>query len=233
MNELDRSSCPGVIALSDRDYAKFVGFPEMKGKVVYTDENDLELTILHSPALDEVLEAFGSKSKIKKLQEEHNKEIVELLCESASVVGTLRLMSHKEGWSLRFDEMTYQFSRGNSFQLEERTTVQHLLGRNEMWGKLDEDALTKDVGKRKLLSEQYKELCNGHDCVHVLGRALRKALGNEDGFTSQKGVDRLEAVLRLAYKFRHFRLSKMYKAMRSWEKSTGNRVLISTDEGIA
>ena len=178
MNELGKSECPGIIALPDRDYATFTGFPRVEGKVVYTDENDLELKILHSSALSEVLEAFGSKAKVDKTTKENKRDIVELLCESASVVGTLRLMSHKGAWNLRFEEMTYQFKGGNSFYLDERATVKHLLGRNQMWGKLDQDALVSEVENRDQLGRQHKELCNGHDCMHVLGRALRSAIGN-------------------------------------------------------
>ena len=233
MNELGKSIFPGIIALADRDYATFTGFPRVQGKVVYTDENDLELTILHSPALSEVLEAFASKTKIDKTARESKREIVELLCESASVVGTLRLMSHRKGWNLRFEEMTYQFKRGNSFHLDERATVKHLLGRNEMWGKLGEEVLVAEVENRDQLDGQHKDLCSGHDCVHVLGRALRNAIGNEGGFANPKGVVRLEAVLRLSYKFRHFRTSSAYREMREWEGLTGYRVLILPDVSIA
>lgn len=232
MNELGKSDFPGIVALADRDYATLTGYPVVNGKVVYTDENDLEMTILHSPALCEVLEAFGSEAKVEAVTGSIDGKIVELLCESASVVGTLRLLSQRNGWNLRFEKMTYQFKRGKSFSLDERATVQHLLGRSEMWGKLDEEMLVTEVENRDQLCREHRELCNGHDCVHVLGKALRGAIGNEEGFANPKGVARLEAVLRLAYKFRHFRSSRVYDEIREWEKSTGYKVFISPESSL-
>lgn len=227
-NELERTKCSGIIALADRDYCDILGYPTVNGDVIYTDENDMELTILHSPALDECLKEFGSKDKIDKITKSKNYSVVELICESASVIGAIRLLSQLEKWNLIFNNLKLKYKKGNSFYLDKKKTVNYVLGKNQQW-KIDIDIVMSKVNELMEKSVPLKNYCNGHDCIRILGKALCKEIGSKDSFKDDKGAENLESTLRLTYKFRHFKLTNMYRDLRKWEKSTGYSVLISID----
>ena len=72
------------------------------GDVVYTDENDLDVMILCSGALDKVLGVFGNRKTMTGNIEADGKGVRESVFSSASVVGALRVVAREHGWSLRF-----------------------------------------------------------------------------------------------------------------------------------
>ena len=46
IKELDASNFRGALGFADRDFCEILGYPDVQGDVVYSDENDMEVTIL-------------------------------------------------------------------------------------------------------------------------------------------------------------------------------------------
>ena len=226
INELDSSCFQGALGFADRDFAHFLGYIECKGTVVYTDENDIEVMVLCSGSLERVLEEIGNDSIISKTEEVQKKSVREIIFQSASVIGCLRLVSQVESLSLQFDGMSYKFRANNSCVLDKEKTIRHVLGRSGPIDGLSENAVIDMIGVWRSKAISAKELCRGHDCVRVLGRALKKQFGNKSDFNNDAGARVLESILRLAYDFVDFRGTKAYGDIRRWEKDSGFRVLI-------
>ncbi len=221
---LESSGFQGAIGFADRDFSDIVGYRECEGNVVYTDENDMEVMMLCSGSLDKILDEVGNADTILKTIEGAGKTARETIFESASVVGSLRLVSQIKSWSLRFDGMTYRFVKNSSCQLDKKKTVKHILGRSNLIEGVNEES-TLDLVETWLSQEKSaKKLCRGHDCVRVLGKALKGAFGNTSQFNNESGARMLEAILRLSYEFGHFCDSRAYDDIRRWERNTGFRV---------
>jgi hypothetical protein len=83
---------PGTICLLDQDYTRFVGGKPAGAEFIFTDRNDLEGMLFHSPALRRVLLEMGSPKKLVAVRDAGGTPediIVNAVCD----LGVLRLLS--------------------------------------------------------------------------------------------------------------------------------------------
>lgn len=226
IDSLESTKFQGALGFSDRDFSDFIGFRECEGDVVYTDGNDVEIMMLHSKSLERTLKEFGNEGIISKTTEEEGKSVLEIIFESASVIGGLRLVSQLNSWSLQFRDMSYKFLSSSSCLLDKRKTVKHILGRSDPIKDVTENNVVDMVEAVISQAKSSKELCQGHDCVRVLGRGLKKQFGKTNSFNNPAGAKILEGSLRLAYEFSDFCNSKAYEEIRRWERETGYSILV-------
>lgn len=149
-----------------------------------------------------------------------------MLFDEAAFLGALRLLSLKHGWHLRFKGMTYKFASGNSFLLDQIKTVQQISGRSDTRPPFTDAELVQLANDEKAACGSVAELCCGHDCVRILGRALRHDIGSTSAFVNEDGAMNLEKILRLAYSLEQFAVTKLCKGIRAWESKTGYRVVL-------
>ena len=227
INELTRDNVQGVLGFSDSDYSPFVGYPETAGDIVYTDENDLELMILCSGVLKNIIAQFGNPDSVKLLVEKEGKSIEELIFDSARVIGAVRLVARVKDWPMRFRDMKYRFKDKNSYIISQKLTIQHIYGRSQKDLEVREDTVRSLVQEVLDSNVDARELCCGHDCVRVLGRGLRKEFGKSLQFNNEAGAKILEGILRVAYDWDHFKETAAYCSIKVWEADNGYRILRS------
>ena len=224
IEELGRLGFAGALGLVDRDYFEFTGYPEIGGDLVYTEENDFDIMIMASDALNKVVVEFGSQRRIAQITEREGRSVRELVFSSASVIGALRMVAQQNGWWLKFTGMNYKFEPKNSFEINVNATVAHVYGRSREDVTVSEDEIRKCFREELGRGIEAKRLCCGHDCVRVLGRGLRKAFGSTGQFNDEMGARTLEGILRVSYEWKHFQSTSTYRAMRNWEMERGFRV---------
>ena len=221
--ELGTDDIAGVLGLVDRDYDKEddENFPD---HIIRTEENDLEMMIICSPALDAVLEEYGSKGKINKVENSTKKSVREVLFECAAVIGAVRVLSKKKKLNLTFSGMKWRFKGSGSIEIDvDRQYKQILIASSAVEG-WNLARLRRDAEKVMDNVEDTKQLCRGHDVVRVLARALRKLFGTDSQFDSDQRVLNLEKVLRLTFNWEHFRHTNTYSRIVRWEEQSGFRV---------
>ena len=221
---LAKKGFQGALAIADRDFSEFLGFPEFDGEVFFTDDNDIEIMILSSPALDNVLREFASEDKVSALVEAEGRRVCEYIFDAARFLGTLRLCSQAQELGLSFDGMNYRFANQNSIVFDEVRTLRHVLARSRECTQMTEEEILTYVKVQVAGKDGTKSLCRGHDCLRVLGRALRKKLGTTNEFNSEKGSKLLGGILRVAYEFEFFEETCIYHGVREWEDNTGFQV---------
>lgn len=214
----------GIIGICDKDFDDILGIQARKDCIFFTDENDLEIMILASTALQSVLIEYAVNDKIKELEEKVGKQIREQIFETASFIGALRLISLRKSWELKFEGMTYKFEN-NSFKLNEFRTVQHILGRSSKRPDITEESLLELVKAEQEKCYDRRKICCGHDCTRVLGRALNKNIGSTNVFDKKGGSGSLEKVLRTAYSNEQFSQTILFKDILSWESQSGYEIL--------
>lgn len=215
-----------VLGFCDRDYCDEIGYPNYNGIIVFTDENDLETQIICSSALENVLGEFGSADRIAAELNDEEESPADLLLKWSRTTGALRLSSARHGWNLKFDDMKYKFADNNGPEISVTHTIQHVVGRSVNVG-LPEIAVVERTVEACLRSTRSRALANGHDCVAVLGRALRRRFGNTNKFNSHDTRDDLAKILRLSYEFAFFQETRAYTEIRRWEEATGHTILKS------
>ena len=221
---LEREGFGGVVGFADRDFADIVGYPEYEGIVIFTDENDLETQMLSSEALTNLLDEFGSALKIPACLDEEKSNAALLIASWAAGVGALRVSSTLNEWALAFSDMTYKFTSNTSPEICPTKTATHVIGRSKNAANVTVDVATTKVTEI-LATYTAWEVAHGHDCIAVLGRALRSTIGNTNEFNSQNGNRSLERTLRLAYGIDMFRETTAYKQLKYWENATGRVIL--------
>ncbi|MGR4000318.1 MAG: DUF4435 domain-containing protein [Alphaproteobacteria bacterium] len=214
----------GVLGFSDKDYDDQIDCSGSSddgvlSHMVFTDENDMEISILCSPALTNMLREYG-KTELT-IQEEH---IQEIIFSVAAPIGILRMLNPKRGWKLLFRDMIYHFKGEDSFEIDLFRTVKHIFQISESPNAPNLEDLCEHVKCCIKNTDSTRSLCNGHDCVRILGRVLKCRFGGTDCFDSKGKAIELGRILRLSYEYAFFQETRAYKSIREWE--TRNEFLV-------
>lgn len=98
-----------IIALADKDYDEILARLRQCSQLVYTDENDLEVTLLRclssgtEPAMEKILRASVDESKCKSFEANIGYSVVEHLRKMAASYGVLRLINEQLQSGVDFD----------------------------------------------------------------------------------------------------------------------------------
>ena len=213
LNILEKANFSGVLAVVDADFDILEGTIPLTPNLLFTDTHDLETMLLKSPALDKVLLEHGSENKIKSFA----KDIRQTLLESAKVIGYLRWASLKFNYCLTFEDLAFnKFVDDRTLRLNESKLIQTVKNKSQMPG-LDEQEIRANMDSLKTDTQDMWHVCCGHDMVDILSIALCKTLGSYN--TKEVEPNVLEINLRLAYESAHFRLTKLYIAIQTWEQT--------------
>lgn len=217
---LEKSSFQGVLAILDADFDCLQNSLQSIPNLLRTDTHDLESMIIKSPALEKVVNEFGSEEKIKKF----NLDIRQILLKTGMSVGYLLWVSLHDRLNLTFDGIRFnRFIDEKTLQIDELKMIREVNSKSQ-------SCLLKDIDLQKKLTN-YKsskhdpwQVCCGHHLVEILSISLRNLLG------SNKIVDveanRLEINLRLAYEKAYFDQTQLCSEIRIWEsKNRPFRVL--------
>lgn len=221
---LDEDCVPGILGVCDRDFGEILGYEPKKGTIVYTDENDIEIMILCSTALRNILIEFGVNDKIKEIESAVGKPIEEQIFEVASFLWAMRLISYRERLKLSFKGMRYCFEP-RTFKLDKVQTVHHILKKSDKLNEIEKSDLLSRIQKEQEKRKDSRKICCGHDCVRILGQAFRNSIGNLENFKNQEGANHLSKILRLAYGHEEFIQTGLYAFISSWEVDSGYKVL--------
>lgn len=218
-----------AIGVVDRDFSELVGYPKHVEIVLFTDHNDLEIMLLSSSALDTVLSQYEDDELRLKFDEKWKKSVRDVIFDASAFLGAFRVYSLRKRLNFRFDGMKYRFLNRTSFNLDKFKTVQHIFGRTNPVLKLSCQKIVQEVEEELTSITLSRDICCGHDCVRILGRALRHHLGNENSFDNENGAKQLEDILRIAFTWNDFRKTDLYKKIRDWEFKSGHKILRDPD----
>ena len=211
----------GVLGVVDRDFDALDFFEDVSENLTLTDENDVEMMMLHSPAFDDVLREYGSKDKISRVESGVMKPVREIVFERSAIVGALRVLSKREGLQLRFAGMKWKFEPGGGIQVDVDKQFAHILGRSSPLDGWDLGRLKEEVFLVLDGASEAKDFCNGHDVMRVLGRGLQKLFGSCKSFSSDDRREELERSFRLAYNWEHFSKTGTCDKMLEWSEESG------------
>ncbi len=133
-------------------------------------------------------------------------------------IGHLRWLSSptKDNLSLKFEGLSF-----DKFVDEKtlRVSIDDLIGElktNSKGSTLDESATKLKIMALDGEGNDPWQVCSGHDLVQILSIGLINVFGNpRRGKTGTP--DLVEVMLRLAYNYAHFSLTKLHNSIKGWE----------------
>jgi len=224
---LERESFPGILAIADADFTVLAGTTPTTPNMLLTDAHDMETMIIQSPALEKVLDEFGSEVKIAELMKTSGKEIRRILIEASLPIGYLRWISLLDSLSLTFEGLDF-----NKFVEKETLLIDTLKLIKNVKDKSHKPALVEMQLHSRLqeIKDDTHDLwhvCCGHDLVYVLSIGLCKAMGTCN--TNDVRPEVLERSLRLAYEQAQFQNTQLYLSIQHWEKANRPFVILSSN----
>lgn len=210
---LDQDNFKGVLAIVDADFSILEGYIHTSSNLLITDDHDLEMMLIKSPALEKLLREIGSEEKILKF----GKDVRKALVESGKIIGYLRWTSLKHNLNLKFEELTFsKFIEQKSLSINTLTLIQVVKNHSQKPALVDKE-VEKLLNALQNPNHNLWHVCCGHDLICILSIGLCKTLGSCN--TNDVKPEVLERELRLAYEESYFRSTQLYTSIQNWEKN--------------
>ncbi|MDO5852472.1 MAG: DUF4435 domain-containing protein [Thermoplasmata archaeon] len=189
-----------------------------KPPMFYTDCRDMEMMIIRSNALDDVIDEYGDREKVERFEERVG-PIRDALISASYPVGMLMYVSQTRGLNLSFKDLDFsRFINAQTLSLDASAMVNEVLansrsvrvGRKEILRTLD-----MECGQ---LDDMWKA-ARGHDTVDILLIGLRRGFGGFNASGLNEGE--LGGALRLAFSDACFAETDLYKDTDAWAAEAG------------
>ena len=206
-----------ILGIVDRD------LDELKGRILsppifYTDYRDLEMMLINSAALDDVLTEYADQDRLERFKKQ-NGGIRDVVIEACYPLGLLMYVSYIRGYNLNFKDLDF---RDFVDRRTLRTDIQKMVNTvimNTLGSELSRKNIIKDLQWQMEDHEEKEKIARGHDSVDVLMIGLRDIFGSYNANNINEGA--LGGALRLAYSPDDFRKSSLYTESRKWADSRG------------
>lgn len=213
---LDRAGFRGHLGIVDKDFSEVLEEDILSDNVVFTDENDIELTIFHSDTFERFIAEYCNRDRLAAFEEAKREPIRRTLVRIVSTIGALRCLSKLKGWHLDFDDMTFRFSTRRDLEIDMDSQIEHLRGRSQPTsmpiGSIVREELKSFQTK---FSDARKYIC-GHDLCEVICKGIHDVFGRAQ-VTLARHVHAVEEVFRAAFSAENFRATRLYADIKSWE----------------
>lgn len=204
-----------IVGIYDKDLDALFGLRHHPTKLAATDENDLELTLLQSPALGRVLDELADGARLASFELQAGASVIEHLQATSYEFGCLRYLNRLRSWGVCFDELSpYRFVSRQTWQLD-RTGLQAafcaLAG------------ITAGTLQGELVNcpqRQVWNLSQGHDTLRILAQGLKCVIGVRGNCDEQ---DVLRA-LRLTHRPEELAITQLWSDLRQMEANLGLQI---------
>lgn len=227
---LDERGFENRVGIIDSDFKKILKITENLNGLFITDDHDIEVMIIKTKALENVLNVYCSKTKIKEFEKKRGTTIREALLSLGKEIGYLKLANkiydlglvfkpkNAEGNQIRYNKFTCEktfnflgsesmiqtiinYSRNRDTTLKEKNTI--------------EEKFT-EVSEQEL---DLMQLTNGHDLSNFLYILMKKILKSRNKMlTDYRAV---EDSLILAYELSYFKETELFNQLTDWANQNG------------
>ncbi|UXE63183.1 MAG: DUF4435 domain-containing protein [Woronichinia naegeliana WA131] len=208
---LDNDKFTGVFAVVDADFDRLENNLPESPNILLTDDHDLEVMILKTPALEKVIKERGSEEKTK------DNNIREILLKIGQEIGYLRWISQKNNLSLRFEGLDFgKFIKKDTLEIDYSDLIKTIKDHSQKQSLVNQEIEEKiEILRNK--EHDPSQVCCGHDIMQILSLALCKAWGTCK--PTDVKAENLERDLRLAYERSYFYQTQLYFLIQNWQNT--------------
>ena len=206
-----------VMGIIDPDLDRLKG-KKPKSPLFHTDCRDMEMMIVRSNALNDVMDEYGDRETVARFEQRFG-PVREALVTASYPIGLLMYVSQQRNLGLSFKDLEFaHFINPKSLGLDARQMVSEVV----------DNSRTPRVSKKnllKVLSMEAESLSDpwmaarGHDTISILLIGLRNGFGG----TNVRGLDEgeLGGALRLAFSDEDFAATDLYRDTCAWAEFRG------------
>lgn len=223
---ISRNQAQKIVALADKDYDEILSRLSQHPQLFYTDQNDLEVTLLRCPssvarpAMERILDESVDSSKLRSFEAGMGYSIVEHLRRMAANYGVLRLINEQLQSGVNFDSLPI---RHNSFLdhmklQQDQTALQNAFvdAANEVGAVhlTAEDLLERIAMHRNVDLLAGWALVQGHDLMQLLAIAINSSALKPDAGHRQVSEESLARDLCLMIHRNDLQTTVMFQGLR-------------------
>lgn len=221
---LDSDNVQGCLAIVDADFDRYLDIVHAPS-VVLTPHNDLDVFLFLSSALKKVLIEHGSVNKLELFESKMRMSVRDAIISEVQKVAALRLVSHRHGLNLRFDDLQFSAFVDRNLSINEDALIKKIKNHSNNHA-VEHAFLQRELSATLKAFNPNQCACVGHDVTQMLAIALTRAIGNLN--QSQATCEFVESQLRLSYEEAWFPGGLLWESLKQWEsRNSPYRVLQS------
>jgi hypothetical protein len=205
-----------ILLVLDADFWRTTGQIPSDPDIVLTEFHDLEMDMIASGALDDVLREVSSPAAIEAFSKEKSKSPLAFLIDEAYGIGLLRFLNYRDSLLLDFKAIELaEHVDHDTLSVSLEDYLADVLDASS--GTLDAGELLGAIDRASRAGHEKYQIARGHDCIALLCTMLRLKLAS-----CPQAMCEEESVctnLRLAYTREHFDRGLLARSIREWEDS--------------
>lgn len=206
-----------VIGIIDADLDRLLG-RKVKPPLFHTDCRDMEMMVIRSNALDDVLDEYCERESLMKFTESVG-PVREALLSASYPIGLLMFISQTEGLNLSFKDLEFErFINSRTLSLNVDSMVDAVIF-NSKNCRMGKKALVSRLGREAENLDDEWDAARGHDTVDILLLALKRNFGSFNSRNLNEGE--LGGALRLAFSDACFRSTELFANTDEWARTNG------------
>ena len=215
---LEQRGYLNFFGIIDRDFHEILGTTPIEDNLFIVDHHDMEVMMVNSTALDNMLSVFTTHEKISSFESTKRNSLLNIVFEIACNIGSLKLANRIYDLGLVFKP---EDVNGNQIAYNKFISVNlDFLGVDIMVDKIIDYSRNKsdDIKPRDEIISRYNEvklnnynrshLSNGHDISNILYIFLKKTMKCNNKMLAD--FNSIEDSLILAYEFEDFQMTSLY-----------------------
>lgn len=216
----DQHAVGRVLAVLDLDWVRLLEPALTSANVVYTDEYDLETTmLLAGDVLARVVSSTTDRDRVQQWRERSSASEEDRVIRIAGVVGAGRFVSCRDGLELNFRGFPVHAAlTADEADVDINQLATIAIGRSTA-SKADQSGFVSVVRAELAKHRSLQRFCCGHDTAATLAHFIQRVWGG--GAVSAKTV---EQFLRAAFGCSNLQSTRLYTAVETWAASAGTTV---------
>lgn len=224
------------LGIIDSDFRKITGDEVDIDGIFMTDDHDIEVMIMKTKALDDVVRVFCSQSRVQAFEKEKGISIKDKIFELGKEVGYLKLANKTFDLGLVFKPKNPE---GNQLKYKNFICDKTLdfLGTNNLITTANNYSVNKsqNIESIAVIAERLNEtketeyileqLVNGHDLSQILYILMKKVLKSRNRMLQD--YNSIEDSLTLAYDLNEFKETDLYKDIQNWSEHKEIEILLT------
>ncbi len=199
-----------IFGIKDSDFDNLENITYENINLFTTDYADIEIHMIESSAFESIINEFASENCCKLFSD----DLKEKLYNETINIGYIRWFNERLSKNINFKRLKYE-NFINKFECNITIDSNKLINEIINISDLNKNETVREIGKLKSISDDYLQICNGHDITKLLAY-LFNYQGNSDKTNVKQ--ERIEEALRVAYNFNDFKKTRLYNNLNIWQQ---------------
>lgn len=206
----------GVAAVLDRDHDALLGHETDHPNIIYTDENDFEITVIRSPAFERYLnEYLDYQDRTRVLNGTNFTTVADFLLATVGPIGVVRFLNSRETWELKCRDIDIgQVFDRESMSVDGVRVIDHLFEISDR-PNAPAEQVRETYQETMAIVGDVAQYAAGHDATKLLAYLLSNRIWLD--VEIEVGAYQIEQGLRLTFSDEHFANSGIFHGLKRWE----------------